>query len=139
MSAPTAKRNGFPVSSIPRQSRDLSWSSTPSSDRSAASPNVFGFCQSSPLSIVTSATGPALVSIRRSLKLVGLATVLHVLPEHRGAHAEANAQGCETVTSICPVAEAARELRHQPDAGGRERVAARDRAAVGVQARVVRL
>ena len=69
MSAPTAKTNGLPVRSNPRQSRERSWSSTPSSERSAASPNVFGFCQSSPLSIVTSAIGPTRVVDALELEL----------------------------------------------------------------------
>src|SRR5262245_25153219 len=135
MSAPTAKTNGFPVRRRPRQSRERSWSRTASSERSAASPNVFGFCQSSPLSIVTSAIGPTRVETFWSLNSVGLAT-LEVLPEDRSAHAEPDAERCQPVARAGIVPKAARELRHEPHAGGSQGVAAGDRAAVRVQARV---
>ena len=61
MSAPAAKTSGLPVRTRPRQSRVRRLPSTSASDASAAAPNVFGFCQSAPLSIVTSATGPTCV------------------------------------------------------------------------------
>ena len=58
-SAPAAKTNGLPVSTSPlpvafAQARERGRAS----DASAARPNTFGFCQSSPLSIVTRAIGP---------------------------------------------------------------------------------
>ncbi len=71
MSAPAQKTKGLPVSTIPAQSAPSSSSSRAASDCKASGPNTFGFCQSSPLSIVTSATGPASVSIRESLNSVG--------------------------------------------------------------------
>ena len=56
MSAPAAKKNGFPVITAARKSPCSSSSSARSHDSSAASPKNVGFVQSSPLSIVTSAT-----------------------------------------------------------------------------------
>src|SRR6187397_2415432 len=138
MSAPTAKTNGLPVSNSPRQSRERSWSRTASAERSAASPNVFGFCQSSPLSIVTSAIGPTRDASFRSLNSVGgLATVLGVLPEDRGAHAEPDTQCRQPVARSGSVAEAARELSHETDACGGKGMAAGDRAAVRIQPRII--
>ena len=109
-----------------------------SQSRSASSPKVFGFCQSSPLSIVTSAIGPTRVKTFWSLNSVGaLATVLQVLPEDRRAHAHADAERGEPVARSGPVAKSAGELRHEANAGRRERMPAGDGTSVRVQTRVV--
>ena len=63
--------------------------------------------------------------------------VVRVLPDHGAAHAEADAHGGQAVADLGVLLELARELGHQPHAGGGERVADRDRAAVGVDPRVV--
>src|SRR6266550_7385358 len=138
ITAPAANTNGFPVRSKPRQSRVRSRPSTSSSERSASSPNVFGFRQSSPLSIVTRATGPARVSIRWSLNVVALGTVPEVLPEDRRAHPQSDAECGQAEADLRTVVEPARELCHQADARGGERMAARDRSAVRVEPRIVR-
>ena len=86
---------------------------------------------SSPLSIVTSATGPTSgASTRASLNSVSGSDVL---PDERGAHAHADAERGQAVAHVRPLAEAVGELRDQPHAGRGERMAAGDRAAVRVE------
>src|SRR5512133_2898875 len=62
-----------------------------------------------------------------------------VLPDQRGAHAHPDAERGQPVTRLRALAESVRELGEKPDAGGRQRVAARDRAAVRVEALVLRV
>src|SRR5438046_1374832 len=131
MSAPAAKTNGFPVITAALKSPPSSSPRRRSSDSSASCPKKVGFVQSSPLSIVTSATSPTRVSLNS-------VTGAKVFPEHRGAHAHADAQRREAVLHLPPLPEAVRELRHQAHAGRGERMPARDRAAVRVEAFVLR-
>src|ERR1044072_3555672 len=84
--------------------------------------------------MVTSATRPASRSTAASLNSVSGSDVL---PDQRGAHAHPDAERGEPVAHVRALAEAVLELRQQPDAGRGERVAARDRAAVRVQALVL--
>ncbi len=84
--------------------------------------------------MVTSAIGPTRDSTRFSAKN-GVAHTL--LPDDRAAHSHADAERGEPVAAVA-LAQCVRELRDQPHAGRGERVAARDRAAVRVEARVVR-
>src|SRR5207244_3100702 len=96
----------------------------------AERPSTVGFVWSTPLSIVTSATGPARVCAGLSLNSV---SGTRVFPQKRGAHAHADAECGQAVADVGPLAEPVGELRHQPDAGGSERVAAGDRPAVRIQ------
>src|SRR2546429_87728 len=151
MSAPAAKKNGFPVMTAARKSPCSSSSSARSHDSSVASPKNVGFVQSSPLSIVTSATSATratLNSVTGTLCLrrgnVPVPPIplhwsaiadgrLRRLPEQRGAHAHADAERRQPVANVGTLLEAVRKLRHQPNAGCGERVATRDRAAVRVE------
>ena len=63
MSAPAAKKNGLPVITAAVKSPVSNSLSVRSSDWSAVSPKNVGFVQSSPLSIVRSATSPARASL----------------------------------------------------------------------------
>ena len=128
-SAPTAKTNGLPVRTSPSSRRRAGAARTPCSDSRAARPKTFGFCQSSPLSIVTSATGPTRVATSCRKNCVGLSAMPGVLPEQGGAHAEADAERGQPVADVGPPLELVGELRHQAHAGGGERMAAGDRAA----------
>ena len=128
MSAPAQKTNGLPVSTIATQSPDSSSPITRSADSNALRLRTVGFVQSAPLSIVTSASGPAAVSTRFRKKVV----VRHVLPDQGGAHAHADAEGGQAVADVA-LAHAVRELGHQPDARRGKWMAAGDRAAVRVQ------
>ena len=69
-------------------------------------------------------------SFWRWKRVTAVSATARVLPEDRGAHSEADAERGEAVASVRPLLEAVRELRHQADAGRRERMAAGDRAAV---------
>ena len=66
MSAPAPKLPASPVTRRPRQSRVRSRPSASSSERSAASPNVFGLRPPESFAIVSRATGPTRVSRRSS-------------------------------------------------------------------------
>src|SRR6185503_6614181 len=90
----------------------------------------------SPLSIVTSASGPDCVSTRWSLNPVSGSCVL---PEHRGAHAHPDAESGEAIAHARALAEAVCELGGEAHAGRGERMAEGDRAAVRVQALVLRV
>src|SRR6058998_960396 len=114
MSAPAAKKNGLPVITAARKSLRSSSSSSRSSDCSARSPKNVGFVQSSPLSIVTSATSPASASLN---SVIGA----KILPEHRGAHSHPDAECGQPVPHVGPFAESVRELCHQAHAGCGER------------------
>ena len=70
MSAPAQKTNGLPVSTIATQSPDSSSPTMRSADSNAVRLRTVGFVQSAPLSIVTSASGPASVSTRFRKKVV---------------------------------------------------------------------
>src|SRR5512133_3069850 len=134
-SAPAAKTNGFPVRTSASQSPSSSSGSSRSSDSSAARPKKVGLVWSSPLSIVTSATTPASrTSTRASLNSVSGSDVL---PDQRGAHAHPHAECGEPVANVRSLAEAVGELREEAHAGRGQRVAAGDRAAVGVEAFVL--
>src|ERR671935_1415368 len=130
MSAPAAKKNGLPVITAAVKSPFSSCVSARSSDASAASPKKVGLVQSSPLSIVTSATSPA----RATLNSV---TGGKVFPNEGGAHAHADAERRQPVTNVRPLLEAVRELRQQAHAGRGERVPTGDRAPVRVEPLVV--
>src|ERR1044072_1992000 len=84
--------------------------------------------------MVTSATRPASRSTAASLNSVSGSDVL---PDQRGAHAHPDAERGEPVAHVRALAEAVLELRQQPDTGRGERVTARDRAAVRIQALVL--
>src|SRR5919202_6787012 len=111
-------------------------SSTRSSESSVSRPKNVGRVWSAALSIVTSASGRSSSgrSTRASLNSV---TASDTLPQERGAHPHPDAEGGEAVAGARPFAHRGGELRDEPHAGGRERVTARDRAAVRVQALVV--
>src|SRR5919204_2471036 len=100
-----------------------------SSDCSAAAPKKVGFVQSSPLSIVTSATSPARVTLNS-------VTGAKVLPQERRTHAHTDAERSQPVVHMRPLLEPVRELRHQSHARGRERMTAGDRTAVRIEALV---
>ena len=94
---------------------------------------------------VTTSSGNS-QSLTRALELqpsVALLTsprsvvAVRVLPDHGGAHAEADAHRGEAVADLGLLLELAGQLGHQPDAGGGERVADGDGAAVLVDPRVV--
>ncbi len=136
MSAPTQKTNGLPVTTSPAHSPPSSSSRRAASDSSASRPNTFGFCQSSPLSIVRRASGPASVSTRASLN-----------SRRRVAQARSQSSAAPMPmpmqSAVSPYRtsgrslEPVRELGQQPNAGRGQRMSAGDRAAVGVQPRVV--
>ena len=67
----------------------------------------------------------------------GLAGVVRVLPDHRGALAEPDAHRGQPVAHLGVLGELPGQLDHQPDAGGGQRVAERDRPAVLVDPGVV--
>src|SRR3954470_22088224 len=125
MSAPAAKKNRLTVMAAARSSPASSAVSARSHDSSAACPKKVGFVQSSPLSIVTSATSPT----RATLNSV---TGAKVFPQQRGTHAHAHAEGGQPVLHVRTLLEAVRELGDQPHARRREWMAAGDRASVGI-------
>ena len=136
-SAPAEKKYGLPVITSAAQSRLSSSPSTWSSDSDAERPNTVGFVWSAPLSIVTSASG------RSSSGLLTCASLNCVsdsdtLPQKRRAHAHADAEGGQPVAGARALAHRIRELSDEPHAGCRKRMAARDRASVGIQPLVVR-
>src|SRR5207237_6305384 len=136
MSAPAAKTNGFPVMTSAAQSPPSSCGSSCCSDSRAARPKNVGFVWSSPLSIVTSATRLPPRSTPASLNSV---CGRKVLPDQRRAHAHPDAERGQSVAHVRPLPEAVGKLSQEPDARCRERVPARDRAAVGVQPLVPRV
>src|SRR3954470_7037959 len=109
MSAPAAKKNRLTVMTAARESPASSCSSARSHDSSAACPKKVGFVQSSPLSIVTSATSPT----RASLNSV---TGAKVFPQQRSTHAHADAERGQSVSHVRTFLEAVRELGHQQHA-----------------------
>ena len=118
MSAPAQKTNGLPVSTQRRPLAALELverrgraTRAPRGRTSSAS------CQSSPLSIVTSATGPASVSTRASLNSCRSGGSGEVLPDERRAHAHADAERGEPVARR-PGARGSR-TRAGPSAGRR--------------------
>src|SRR3954470_18831473 len=132
MSAPAAKKNGLPVMTAALYSERSSSPNSRSSDSSACSPKNVGFVQSAPLSIVTSATSPARVSLN---SVPGA----KVRPQESRAHAHPDTKPRQSVAHVRTLAETVCELRHQPHAGGCERMPAGDRTAVGIEARVLRI
>src|ERR1700750_569732 len=86
--------------------------------------------------MVTSATRPRSVSTAASLNSVSGSDVL---PDQRGAHAHPDAERGQAVAHLRPLAEAVRELGQQADAVRGQWVAAGDRAAIRVQAFVLRV
>ena len=74
MSAPAEKTKGLPVSTIATQLPDSSSRATPGGDSNAAAAEDGRFVRSSPLSIVTSASGPALGLDAVQKNAVGSAT-----------------------------------------------------------------
>src|SRR4029078_10232497 len=69
--------------------------------------------------------------------ITAVSPAARLVPKDRGAHSEADAERGEAVASVRSLLEAVCELRDEADAGRRERMAAGDPAAVGVEARVV--
>ena len=124
-------------------------------------PKVLGLVWSNPLSSVTSASVPASPGSATSRTGVWVTTssnagvvcslmprppcrvvrpvvgVVGVLPDHGAAHADADAHGGHAVAHLGVLLELPGQLGHQTHAGGGERVAGGDGAAVLVDARVV--
>src|SRR5438093_910340 len=136
-SAPAEKKYGLPVITSAAQSPPSSSPRTCSSDSNADRPKTVGFVWSAPLSIVTSASGRSSSGLATgaSLNWVG---GLDTLPQERGAHAHPDAKSRQPVAGTRALAHRVRELRDQPHARGRKRVAAGDRASVWVQPPIVR-
>ena len=134
MSAPAQKTNGLPVSTHRDPVAGLELAERRGGrTRTRCGRATVGFVQSSPLSIVTSASGPASVSTRFRKKIVSGTAVLpdaarRPCPCRRRARSGRSGRRAP---------HAVRELGHQPDAGGGQRMAAGDRAAVGVQSLVL--
>src|SRR6516165_11260844 len=158
-SAPAPRMNGLPVTptavTSPRSTRSAMPSRAVFSDSRPRTPNVFGLVWSWPLSSVINASRPASGprSTSRTMARVTTSpanapalgstprtfgiTSLHPLPQHRAAHAQAHAHRRQPVTDVRALGKLPRELDHQPDARGRQRVAERDRTAPRVHPRVV--
>ncbi len=118
MSAPAQNQNGLPVNTAVVHSPSSSSAISRCPDSSAVRPSDGGFVQSSPLSIVTSASGPAGVSTRRRWKTV---SGTGLLPDDGGSHAEADAERRQAVASVLLLPERVRELRDEAHSRGSER------------------
>src|SRR5689334_1007654 len=135
-SAPAEKKYGLPVITSAAQSAPSSSPRMRPSDSNADRPKTVGFVWSAPLSIVTSASDR---SSPGQLTCVSLNSVREsdTLPEERRAHPHADAECGQAVAGARALAHRVGELRDEPDAGRRERMAARDCTAVGIQPLVV--
>src|SRR5436190_13942698 len=118
------------------QSSDSSRPSTRASDPNAERPNTVGFVWSAPLSIVTSAIGQSSSGLTTPANLNAVSDS-DTLPHERGAHAHADTERGEAVAGARALAHRVGKLRDEPDAACRERMAACDRAPVGVEALVL--
>src|SRR5436190_11319757 len=118
------------------QSSDSSRPSTRARDSNAERPNTVGLVWPEPLSIVTSAIGWPSSGLTTPASLNSVSDS-DTLPQKRRAHAHPDAERCEPVAGARALPHRVGELRDEPDAARRERMAARDRAAVRVEALVL--
>src|SRR5437868_15352423 len=136
-SAPAEKKYGLPVIKSAAQRSASSSARTRSNDSSADRPKTVGFVWSAPLSIVTSASGRSSSGLLTSASLNSVSES-NTLPQQRRPHPHPDAESRQAKAAARVFAHRGCELRDEPHARRRKRMAAGDRASVGVEPLVVR-